>query len=38
MRGTFKAATLLMYDPLTPLIPAGAHHNMVRPFGGGKVH
>ena len=25
-------------DPLTPIIPAGAHKNNVRPFGGEKVH
>jgi hypothetical protein len=35
MRDLYK---LVFFDPLTPVIPAGAHQTTVRPFGGEKVH
>jgi hypothetical protein len=36
-RARVRAYQIVIY-PLAPLIPAGAHHNMVHPFGGEKVH
>ena len=35
MRGKFTAWIMV---PLTPIVPAGAQKNRLRPFGGEKVH